>query len=179
MKVLFPASVITQRVRELGKKITSEYQGKELYIVAVLKGGFMFASDLVRCVDLPIRIEFVRLSSYGCSDSPQHEVRILSDVEGTITGRHVLIVDDIMDTGHSLVAFKKHLEGKNPASVKICTMIDKTCRREEPIQPDYCGFRIEDGFIVGYGLDYSEDYRALPDIYVIEPADSQHEEGHP
>lgn len=179
MKVLFPASVITQRVRELGKKITSEYQGKDLSIIAVLKGGFMFASDLVRSVDLPIRIEFVRLSSYGCSDSPQGEVRILGDVEGAVTARHVLVVDDIMDTGHSLAAFKKHLEAKKPASVKICTMIDKTCRREESIEPDYYGFRIEDGFIVGYGLDYAEDYRALPDIYVIEPADSQQEEEHP
>jgi hypoxanthine phosphoribosyltransferase len=173
MKVLFPASEITERVQELGKKITSEYQGKDLYIIAILKGGFMFASDLVRSVKLPIRIEFVRLSSYGCSDRPQGSVKILNDIEGSITGKHVIIVDDIMDTGHSLVAFKRHLETKNPASVKICTMIDKTCRREEPIDPDFYGFRIKDGFIVGYGLDYAEDYRALPDIYVIEPADSQ------
>lgn len=173
MKVLFPASEITRRVQELGKTITSEYQGKDLFVIAILKGGFMFASDLVRSVDLPIRIEFVRLSSYGCSDCPQGEVKILSDLDVPISGRHVLIVDDIMDTGHSLVAFKKHLEGKNAASVKICTMIDKTCRREVSIQPDFYGFRIDDGFIVGYGLDYAENYRGLPDIYTIEPAHSQ------
>jgi len=170
---LFPASEITRRVQELGKTITSEYQGEDLFVIAILKGGFMFASDLVRSIELPIRIEFIRLSSYGSCDSPQWDVRILGDIEGPITGKHVLIVDDIMDTGHSLVTFKKHLEQKNPASVKICTMIDKTCRRDVSIQPDFYGFRIDDGFIVGYGLDYAENYRGLPDIYVIEPAQSQ------
>ncbi|HNY65687.1 MAG TPA: hypoxanthine phosphoribosyltransferase [Deltaproteobacteria bacterium] len=173
MKVLFPASEITRRVQELGKRIASEYQGKDLLVIAILKGGFMFASDLVRSVDLPLKIEFVRLSSYGCSDSPQGEVKILSDLDCPIAGRHVLIVDDIMDTGHSLIAFKKHLESRKPASVRICTMIDKTCRRGKPIEPDYYGFRIEDGFVVGYGLDYAEDFRTLPDIYIFEPADSQ------
>jgi hypoxanthine phosphoribosyltransferase len=172
MKVLFPASEITRRVQELGKKITSEYQGKGLFIIAILKGGFMFASDLMRSIDLPIEIEFVRLSSYGCSDRPG-EVKILTDIGDVINGKHVLVVDDILDTGHSIVAFKKRLESQSPASVKICTMIDKTCRREEAIEPDYYGFRIQDGFIVGYGLDYAEQYRALPDIYVIEPAESQ------
>jgi hypoxanthine phosphoribosyltransferase len=173
MKVLFPASEIARRIQELGKKITSEYQGKDLLIIAILKGGFMFASDLVRSVDLPIKIDFVRLSSYGCSDCPQGEVKILSDIEDSVAGKHVLVVDDILDTGHTLLAFKKHLQSRSPASVKICIMIDKTCRRDALIQPDYYGFRIEDGFIVGYGLDYAENYRALPDIYVFEPTNSQ------
>jgi hypoxanthine phosphoribosyltransferase len=173
MKVLFPASEITRRVQELGKTITSEYRGEDLFVIAILKGGFMFASDLVRSIDLPIRIEFIRLSSYGSCDRPQWDVKILGDIEGSVAGKHVLVVDDIMDTGHSLVAFKKHLEEKNPESVKICTMIDKTCRREVSLEPDFYGFRIDDGFIVGYGLDYAENYRGLPDIYVIEPANSQ------
>lgn len=171
MKVLYPASEITRKVKELGETITIEYQGKDLLVIGVLKGGFMFMSDLVRYLSLPVKIEFVRLSSYGCSDSPQCEVKIMDDIRvGSVKGKHVLIVDDIMDTGQSLVSFKRHLEAKGPASVKICTMINKTARRAQAIEPDFYGFRIEDGFIVGYGLDYAEDYRALPDIYVIEPS---------
>ncbi len=168
MKVLYSSGEITRRVKELGERITEEYQGKELFIVGILKGGFMFVSDLVRNVNLPARIEFVRLSSYGNSDSPEGDVKLVDDLKDAVQGKHVLIVDDIMDTGQSLIFFKQHLEKKGPASVKICTMIDKTCRRKEPIEPDYYGFRITDGFIVGYGLDYAEDYRTLPDICVLE-----------
>ncbi len=172
MKVLYPASEITQKVKELGEAISAEYQGKDLLVIGILKGGFMFMSDLVRSLSLPVRIEFVRLSSYGYSDSPQWEVKVIEDIgQDTVKGKHVLIVDDIMDTGQSLICFKKHLEAKGPASVKICTMINKTVRRNQAIEPDFYGFKIEDGFIVGYGLDYAEDYRALPDIYLIEPSD--------
>ncbi len=172
MKVLYPASEITQKVKELGEMITAEYQGKDLLVIGILKGGFMFMSDLVRTLNLPVKIEFVRLSSYGCSDSPQWDVKVVDDVDqDTVKGKHVLIVDDIMDTGQSLVSFKRRLEAKGPASIKICTMINKTARRDQAIEPDYYGFKVEDGFIVGYGLDYAEDYRALPDIYVIESGD--------
>lgn len=169
MKILYNAREIAQKVQEVGEEITAAYEGKDLFIVGILKGGFMFMSDLVRQIHLPVKIGFVRLSSYGNSDSPQGNVKILDDLDEAIKDKHVLIVDDIMDTGQSLVAFKKHLESKGPLSVKICTMIDKTARRTVPMEPDYYGFRIEDGFIVGYGLDYAEDYRALADIYVIEP----------
>lgn len=171
MKILYNAREIAQKVQELGKEITTAYEGSELFIIGILKGGFMFMSDLVRHIDMPVKIGFVRLSSYGDSDSPQGNVKIIDDLDEAIKGKHVLIVDDIMDTGQSLVAFKKHLESKGPSSVKICTMINKTVRRTVPMEPDYYGFRIEDGFVVGYGLDYAEDYRALPEIYVIEPED--------
>lgn len=171
MKILYNAREIAQKVQQLGEEITAAYEGSELFIVGILKGGFIFMSDLVRHINVPIKIGFVRLSSYGNSDCPQGSVKILDDLEDSIKGKHVLIVDDIMDTGQSLVSFKKHLESRGPSSVKICTMIDKTIRRTIPVQPDYYGFRIEDGFIVGYGLDYAEDYRTLPDIYVIEPED--------
>lgn len=171
MKVLFNAREIAQKVQEIGETLTREYDGTELFVVGILKGGFMFMSDLVRQIHLPVKIGFVRLSSYGNSDSPQGDVRILNDIQEAIKGKHVLIVDDIMDTGQSLVAFKRHLESKGPESVKICTMIDKTERRTVPMEPDYYGFRIPEGFIVGYGLDYAEDYRALPEIYVLEPDD--------
>ena len=169
MKVLFDAGEIAQKVNELGDEITAAYEGCNLYIVCILKGGFIFMSDLVRQIRMPVKIGFVRLSSYGNSDRPQGNVKILDDLEDAIQGRHVLIVDDIMDTGQSLLAFKKHLESKGPISVKICTMINKTERRTVPMEPDYYGFDVSEGFIVGYGLDYAEDYRALPEICIIEP----------
>ncbi|HPI92920.1 MAG TPA: hypoxanthine phosphoribosyltransferase [Deltaproteobacteria bacterium] len=169
MKVLYTAGEIARKVSALGEEITQQYQGHELFIVGILKGGFMFMSDLVRSIKLPTKIEFARLSSYGNADSPMGDVSIVDDIHTTITGRHVLIVDDIMDTGHSLLAFKKHLEENRPASVRICTMIDKTVRRGASISPDYYGFRITDGFVVGYGLDFAEDYRTLPELYVLEP----------
>jgi len=168
MKVLFNASQIDQRVRELGREISSSYQGDELFIIGILKGGFMFMSDLVRHIDVPTTIGFVRLSSYGDSDTPQAEVKILDDLDEAIRDKHVLIVDDIMDTGQSIILFKKHLQGKSAASVRVCTMIDKTERRSAPITPDYYGFHIDRGFIVGYGLDYAEKHRTLPDIYMLE-----------
>ncbi|MGC9325065.1 MAG: hypoxanthine phosphoribosyltransferase [Desulfomonilia bacterium] len=171
MKILYSADEIARKVEDLGKEISSAYTGKELFIVGILKGGFMFMSDLIRAIRLPVKIGFARLSSYGDADSPQSEVKIVDDLDEAIKGRHVLIVDDIMDTGNSLIAFKKRLEEKDPASVRICTMIDKTVRRRSSITPDFYGFRIEDGFIVGYGLDYAENYRGLPDIYVLDPAD--------
>jgi len=169
MKVLYSAEEIADRVKDLGKEISQVYAGTELYIVGILKGGFIFMSDLVRQIDLPVKVGFARLSSYGNSESPQGDVKILEDVREPIDGKHVIIVDDIMDTGHSLYAFKKHLEDQGPASVKICTMIDKTCRRDTSLSPDFYGFRIADGFVVGYGLDFAENFRALPDICVIDP----------
>jgi hypoxanthine phosphoribosyltransferase len=171
MKVLFSNRQIAEKVQELGKKITADYQGSELFVIGILKGGFIFVSDLVRHLDLPVRIEFVRLSSYGSSDHPECEVKIFDDTGDIVKGKHILIVDDIMDTGQSIVAFKKHLESKGPVSVKICTMINKTSRRTQDIEPDYFGFTVTDGFIVGYGLDFAEGYRALPEICVLEPSD--------
>jgi hypoxanthine phosphoribosyltransferase len=169
MKILYTADEIAEKVNDLGKEISQVYQGTELYIVGILKGGFIFMSDLVRQIDLPMKIGFARLSSYGNADRPSWDVKIMEDLDESIRGKHVIIIDDIMDTGHSLSAFKKHLEDQGPASVKICTMIDKTAHRDTSLSPDYYGFRIGDGFVVGYGLDYAEDYRTLPDLYVIDP----------
>ncbi len=169
MKVLHSESDIASKIKELGDTISREYEGKELFVIGILKGGFMFMADLVRSIKLPTKIEFARLSSYGNSDSPTGDVTIVDDIHAAISGRHVLIVDDIMDTGHSLLAFKEHLGKKGPASVKICTMVDKTFRRDASISPDYYGFRITDGFVVGYGLDFAEQYRTLPALYVLDP----------
>ena len=171
MKVLYTADEITEKVAELGDRISLAYQGNEVFIVCILKGGFMFMSDLVRRINLPVKIDFARLSSYGNADSPMRDVMIVDDIHEVISGKHVLIVDDIMDTGHSLLAFKKHLLEKGPASVKICTMIDKAQRREASLSPDYYGFRITKGFVVGYGLDFAENYRALPQLYVLDAED--------
>ncbi len=171
MRVLYTADEIAEKVAELGERISLAYQGSEVLIVGVLKGGFMFMSDLVRRINLPVKIDFARLSSYGNADSPIGDVMIVDDIHEAITGKHVLIVDDIMDTGHSLLTFKQHLLEKGPASVKICTMIDKAGRREASISPDYYGFRITEGFVVGYGLDFAENYRALPQLYVLDAED--------
>jgi len=168
MKVLFRADEIAERVKILGREISSCFQGGDLIVIGVLKGSFMFLSDLVRQIDVPMRLEFVRLSSYMHACEPQGTVKILLDVENDISGKDVLVVDDILDTGQTMLAFKRHLEEKAVRSVKICTLLDKTHRRQATIQPDFYGFRIEDGFVVGYGLDYAEQYRTLPDIYVID-----------
>jgi hypoxanthine phosphoribosyltransferase len=167
MKVLFRADEIAERVKQLGKEISEDYQNRDLVMVGVLKGSFMFLSDLVRQIDLPMQLDFARVSSYTDSYRPAHEVKIMMDVETDIKEKDVLMVDDILDTGQSMHVFRAHLAQKSPASLRVCTLIDKTFRRSAPITPDFCGFRIKDGFIVGYGLDYAEKYRSLPDIYVL------------
>lgn len=171
MKVLYTAGEIAEKISELGDRISRAYKGNELHVVGILKGGFMFMADLVRAIDLPVRIDFARLSSYGSSDSPEGDVRVVDDIHEAIAGKHVLIVDDIMDTGHSLFAYRKHLLEKGPASVKICTMIDKHERRGANISPDYYCFRISEGFVVGYGLDFAEKFRTLPQLYVLDQDD--------
>jgi len=168
MKVLFRADEIAERVKVLGREISSCYHGGDLMVIGILKGSFMFLSDLVRQIDVPVQLDFVRLSSYMNAREPQGAVKITMDIEYDIKGRDVLIVDDILDTGQSMLAFRRHLEEKSVQSVRVCTLLDKTYRRQAPIQPDFYGFRIEDGFVVGYGLDYAEQYRALPDIYVLD-----------
>lgn len=171
MKILYSAVEIAEKVKEIGNEITEAYKGTDLFIVGILKGGFIFMSDLVRQIHLPLKIGFARISSYGDTQCSSGKVKILEDIQDDIQGKHVIIVDDILDTGHSLFAYKKHLEAKGPASVKICTMIDKTVRREASLTPDFYGFRIHDGFLVGYGLDFAEEHRSLPDLYVLDPSD--------
>lgn len=169
MKLLYANEEIQQRIEVLGKAISEHYPDGNLVVIGVLKGCFIFMADLLRHVDVPLELDFAKLSSYGDSDSPQHEVKILADISIDIAGKHVLIVDDICDTGRSLKAYKEHLEQRGPASVELCTMIDKTHRRDSAIEPNFYGFRIDEGFIVGYGLDYAEQYRQLPHIYTINP----------
>jgi hypoxanthine phosphoribosyltransferase len=167
MELLISASKIAEKVESLGIQISKEYQSKNLHILVILKGSFMFASDLVRYINVPFQIDFIKISTYGNKDMPDTKPLITLDQIIDIKGKDVLIVDDILDTGHTLFDFSEFLGFRNPNSIKICTLLDKSCRREVDITPDFWGFKINDGFVVGYGLDYAENFRGLPQIYVL------------
>ncbi|MFY0579108.1 hypoxanthine phosphoribosyltransferase [Cystobacter fuscus] len=155
------------RVRELGAQITRDYQGKELTLVCVLKGSAFFAMDLARHVDLPLTIEFLGVSSYQGGTETTGEVRITTDVSKPMAGKHLLIIEDIIDTGLTMSFLLENLNARHPASVKVCTLLEKPSRARAKIPIDYKGFVIDDVFVVGYGLDYAERYRNLPFIGVM------------
>ena len=159
---------IQNRVRELGAQITRDYQGRPVVFIGVLKGAFIFLADLVRAVNLSdVEIDFVRLASYGKSDTSSGEVKITKDIELTIKGKDVIIVEDIVDTGYTLKYLEEVLRLHEPRSVKVCCLIDKAERRKAEVNIDYCGFKVPKGFLVGYGLDFAEKWRHLPGIYEI------------
>jgi len=166
--ILFSKEVIERRVGELAEQISSDYAGKELMIVGVLNGAFIFMADLIRGLDVPCRVDFVRLASYGCGSVSSGEVRITKDLETSIAGRDVLIVEDIVDTGLTLSRLVEVLRERRPASLRVCAFLDKRERRRVSFAADYVGFFIHDCFVVGYGLDYNEKFRFLPDVCVLE-----------
>jgi hypoxanthine phosphoribosyltransferase len=168
VQLLLSAETIGQRVRELGAAITRDYQGKELVLVSVLKGSFMFAADLARAIDLPVAIEFLGLKSYGSSKATSGVVQITSDLTQPIAGKHVLIVEDIVDTGLTMAYLIKNLETRGPSSIRLCSLLHKPARARVPTVIDYLGFTIDDVFVVGYGLDWAERYRNLPFLGVVE-----------
>lgn len=168
-EVLLSKEQIDQRVREIGRQISQDYAGRDLVVVGILKGAIIFLSDLVREISVPVTLDFVATSSYGDSSISSGAVRILKDLEGGIEGRDVLIVEDIVDTGLTLLYLLQNLRSRNPASLKVCTLLDKPERRTVEIVPDYLGFSIPNAFVVGYGLDYAEKYRNLPYIAVLKP----------
>ena len=168
-KVLVTEEEIRQKVAELGEQITRDYRGKNLLMVSVLKGSVIFMADLMRAVDLPCTIDFMCVSSYGSGTSSSGVVKIIKDLDGDLSGKDVLIVEDILDTGVTLSNLVPMLKMRNPNSVKICTILDKPSRRKANIQPDYEGFQVPDEFVVGYGLDYDEKYRNLPYVGVLKP----------
>ncbi len=170
-KVLITTEQVQKRVRELGQQITAEYRGKDLLVLGILKGSVVFMADLVRAIDLPLQIDFIAVSSYGKSTCSSGVVRILKDLDTDIHGKDVLLVEDIVDTGLTLSYLVDNLSSRGPASLKICTFLDKPSRRQAEIVPDYNGFEIPDYFVVGYGLDYAEKYRNLPYIGVVEFTD--------
>ena len=167
-KVLFSAEEIKTRVAELGKILTEDYKNKNPLLICPLKGSIMFFSDIVREIKIPCEIDFMTGSSYNSNTVSSGEIKILKDLTENINGRHVLIIEDIIDTGLTLYNLKKMLSGRNPESLKICTLLDKPSRRIADIKGDYCGFVIPDKFVVGYGMDLNEKYRNLPFIGIYE-----------
>ena len=156
------AERIAGRVRELAGQISTDYAGERLLIVGVLKGAWIFMADLVRQLTIPVRCDFARVTSYGMDTETSGEPKLLLDITESVEESHVLLVDDIIDTGICLSYMMDHLRSKNPASVRLCVLLDKTVRRKVEIQPNYVGFEIPDRFVVGYGLDCGEQYRELP-----------------
>jgi len=165
--VLYSKQDIDDRLEQLGTKITEDYQGKKPVIIGILRGGAIFLSDLIRVVDLPVEIDFFSLSSYGKSSESSGIVKIRKDIDTDIIGRHVIIVEDIIDTGLTLQYITDYLQKHQAASVKICTLLDKPDAHKAEVKIDYLGFEIENRFVVGYGLDYAEKYRNLPYIGVL------------
>lgn len=166
-EVLYPREVIEKRVKELAVAISRDYEGKELIVIGILKGAFIFMADLIRCLSIPCRVDFVRLASYGAGASSSGKVVMTKDIETSIKDRDILIVEDIVDTGLTLSFLVDWLKERNPRTIRVCAFLDKRKRRQAPFEADYVGFVIDDGFIVGYGLDFNEEARFLPDICVI------------
>ena len=167
-KVLLTKEQIEQRVAEMGKQITADYQGKALIVVVLLKGAAWFATDLTRAIDLPLRVDFMVASSYGNGTSTTGNVKVKLDISENIAGKHVLLIDDIIDSGVTFAAISDMLCQNKPASLKTVALCDKADRRVNGMEADYVGFKIPDEFVVGFGLDYAGDYRNLPYIGVVE-----------
>jgi hypoxanthine phosphoribosyltransferase len=167
LRVLLSAAQIKQRVREMGRQIDADYTGGPIYMISVLKGSFIFMADLARAVRHPVRIDFMGISSYGNGKTTSGEVKLTRDLDISIEGQNVLIVEDIVDSGVTLNYLLRLLHQRNPKSIHIATLLDKPERRIRPVDIRYTGFQIPDEFVIGYGLDYAEDYRNLPDICVL------------
>ncbi len=169
LEILLSEEEIHARVAELGAQITRDYAGKTPFFLGVLKGCYVFMADLVRSIDLHCSMDFMAVSSYGGGTSTTGAVRITKDLSRDIEGKDVIIVEDILDSGVTLSYLTKYLANRKPASIRIVTLLDKPARRRAEIKPDYCGFTVPDEFVVGYGLDYAEDYRNLPYIGILKP----------
>lgn len=168
--IMYSEAEVMAKVEELGRIITHDYQGKDLLVVGILKGAFIFMADLVRKIDLPVEIDFMSVSSYGASTVSSGEVRIVKDLDNSIKDKDVLIIEDIVDTGLTLKYIKEILNKREPKSVKVCCLLDKPSRRTADMIPEYVGFTIPDEFIVGYGLDYAEKYRNYPAVCILKPS---------
>ena|SRR5581483_5007510 len=169
-RVFLSEEQIQQRIRELGAMISNDYPAGPLYLIAILKGAFIFLADLSRAIKTPTRIEFMGISSYGRNKTSSGQVKVTKDLDVSIEGHDVLIVEDIVDSGITLNYLVNVLEQRRPKSLRIATLLDKPDRRQRPLEVSYVGFQIPDEFVVGYGLDFAEDYRNLRDICVLEQA---------
>ena len=168
-EVLFSEEQLKNRVQEIARQITADYQGKEIMLISVLRGSFVFMADLCRAIDLPCTLDFMAVSSYGKGTKSSGQVQITKDLSEDITDRHIIVVEDILDSGNTLSYLLKLLAQRKPASIRLCTLLDKPERRTKPVEVHYSGFTIPDAFVVGYGLDYAEHYRNLPYIGILKP----------
>lgn len=168
-RVLFTEEELHRRVAALGAEIDRDYDGKEPLLISVLRGSFIFMADLVRSITLPCTVDFMAVSSYGAGTSSSGQVKIVKDLTEAIESKDIIVVEDILDSGNTLHYLLQLLKARHPASIKLCTLLDKPSRRTKPVSVDYTGFSIPDEFVVGYGLDYAEKYRNLPYIGILKP----------
>lgn len=169
LKVLLSEEQLKEKCAEMGAQITRDYAGKNLLLVTVLKGAVVYMADLMRCIDLPCAIDFMVVSSYGSGTKTSGVVKIVKDLDQDLSGKDLLIVEDILDSGMTLSYLKGLLQGRNPASIRIATLLDKPSRRKVDLVADYVGFEVPDEFVVGFGLDYCQQYRNMPYIGVLKP----------
>ena len=170
-RVIITREELAEKVAELAALIRKDYKGKNPLVIGILKGSFVFMSDLIRAMNIPAEIDFVRLSSYGAGKESSGKIELIKDVETPIKGRHVLVVEDIVDRGLTVRFLLDYLSFRNPASIKLCAMFDKPSGRKIEVPIDYVGFTVPDAFVVGYGLDLDEKFRYLPDLCVLEDKD--------
>ena len=166
-EILFSREVIQKRVQGMADQISKDYAESDLIIIGILRGAFIFMADLIRAMNIPCKVDFVRVASYGAGAESFGKIVMTKDIETSIRGRDILIVEDIIDKGLTLQYLTSWLKERNPRSLKVCAFLDKRKRRKVSFEADYVGFTIDDGFVVGYGLDFDEKYRFLPDVYVI------------
>ena len=169
-QILYTEEELRSRVRELGGQITADYAGREPLLISVLRGSYIFMADLTRAIHLNVSVDFMSVSSYGSGTASSGQVEIKKDLSDSIKGKDLIIVEDILDSGNTLYYLLDVLRARKPASIRICTLLDKPERRAKPITVDYVGFTVPDAFIVGYGLDYAEKYRNLPYVGVLKPS---------
>ncbi len=170
--VLYGRDDVRSRVREIGRTVTADYAGRQPVLVSVLKGGIWFLADLIRAIDLPLEVHFLAISRYGDAEESLGRVQILLDLDVDLTGRDVVLVEDIVDTGLTCRYLSSVMAARRPASFEVCTLLDKSVRRIAPITPRYVGFDCPDRFVVGYGLDFEERYRNIPDILQVNDIDA-------
>lgn len=168
IRVLLPEDQVDKRIGEIGRQISEEYEGKRVHLICVLKGGVCFTCELAKRITVPVSLDFMAVSSYGGGTESSGHVEIKKDLDEPLEGRDVLLVEDIIDSGNTLSCLLEILKKRNPASLKVCTLLDKPERRVRDVKVDYVGFSIPDEFVVGYGLDYDQKYRNLPYIGVVE-----------
>ena len=166
-RVLIPEEKVDERIAQLGEQISRDYEGKQVHLIGILKGSIFFICELAKRITVPVTMDFMSVSSYGAGTKSSGVVKLIKDLDESIEGKDILVVEDIIDSGHTLSYLLKNISSRNPASIRLCTLLDKPERREVDVEVDYQGFSIPDEFVIGYGLDYDQRYRNLPYIGVL------------